>query len=107
MEESPAENRAEGNEDLALGTKVGEYVIEGKLGEGGFGTVFRATHPVIGKLAAIKVLSPRFSGDKEMVSRFAAEARAVNQIRHGNIIDIFAFGTLEDGRSYYVMELLD
>ncbi len=42
-----------------------------------------------------------------MVSRFVAEARAVNQIRHRNIIDIFAFGALEDGRHYYVMEFLD
>ena len=86
---------------------VGEYQIEGKLGEGGFGAVYRSVHPVIGKPAAIKVLSPQFSGDPEMVSRFIAEARAVNQIRHRNIIDIFSFGTLEDGRSYYVMELLE
>jgi serine/threonine protein kinase len=42
-----------------------------------------------------------------MVSRFVAEARAVNQIRHRNIIDIFSFGQLADGRHYYVMELLD
>jgi len=42
-----------------------------------------------------------------MVSRFIAEARAVNQIRHRHIIDIFAFGQLEDGRHYYVMEYLD
>ncbi|MGE0550328.1 MAG: protein kinase [Kofleriaceae bacterium] len=93
--------------DLESGFKVGEYVIEGKLGEGGFGAVFRARHPMIGKLAAVKVLARRYSSDPEMVSRFAAEARAVNQIRHDNIIDIFAFGQLEDGRSYYVMELLD
>src|SRR5215475_3576442 len=42
-----------------------------------------------------------------MVSRFVAEARAVNQIRHRNIIDIFSFGQLADGRHYYVMEYLD
>jgi serine/threonine-protein kinase len=42
-----------------------------------------------------------------MVSRFVAEARAVNQIRHPNIIDIFSFGALPDGRQYYVMEFLD
>ncbi|HHH28476.1 MAG TPA: serine/threonine protein kinase [Polyangiaceae bacterium] len=95
------------DEDLEPGTEVGEYVIEGKLGEGGFGTVYRAKHPLIGKTAAIKVLAREYSSNREMVSRFVAEARAVNTIRHTNIIDIFSFGTLEDGRHYFVMELLD
>src|SRR5579871_1980015 len=93
--------------DLAPGTMVGEYRIEGKLGEGGFGAVYRAVHPLIGKTAAIKVLSRQWSSNPQMVSRFIAEARAVNQIRNRNIIDIFSFGALEDGRQYYVMELLD
>ncbi len=93
--------------DLVAGQVVGEYVVDGKLGQGGFGAVFRAAHPLIGKVVAIKVLSRRFSVDPEMVSRFVAEARAVNQIRHRNIIDIFSFGQLEDGRHYYVMEYLD
>jgi serine/threonine-protein kinase len=92
---------------LEAGTTVGEYVIEAQLGSGGFGTVYRATHPLIGKQVAIKVLSRKYSADEDMVSRFSAEARAVNQIRHRNIIDIFSFGTLEDGRAYYVMELLE
>lgn len=95
------------DKDLAVGDLVGEYRIEGKLGEGGFGAVFRAVHPVIGKHAAVKVLNRQFSANPQMVSRFIAEARAVNQIRHRNIIDIFAFGQLPDGRQYYVMELLD
>jgi len=93
--------------ELAAGTIVGEYRVEGKLGEGGFGAVYRAVHPVIGKAAAIKVLSRQFSTNPQIVSRFVAEARAVNQIRHRNIIDIFSFGVLEDGRQYYVMELLE
>jgi serine/threonine-protein kinase len=93
--------------DLQPGQVVGEYRVEAKLGQGGFGAVFKAAHPLIGKLVAIKVLSQRFSVDPEMVSRFVAEARAVNQIRHHNIIDIFSFGTLDDGRHYYVMEYLD
>jgi serine/threonine-protein kinase len=93
--------------DLEAGDKVGEYEVTGKLGQGAFGTVFRAVHPVIGKEVAIKVLARRFSVDPEMVSRFIAEARAVNQIRHRHIIDIFSFGQLEDGRHYYVMEYLD
>lgn len=92
---------------LAIGTQVGEYRVEGVLGEGAFGTVYAATHPVIGKRAAIKVLRRQYSADPEVVSRFLSEARAVNQIRHRNIIDIFSFGVLDDGRHYYVMELLE
>ena len=104
---STGASRQPADSDLVAGQQVGEYVIESKLGEGGFGTVFRASHPLIGKLAAVKVLSRRYSADEEIVSRFVSEARAVNQIRHRNIIDIFSFGQLDDGRCYYVMELLE
>lgn len=93
--------------DLVEGFTVGEYTIETKLGEGGFGSVYRAVHPLIGKTVAIKVLNRQYSSNPQMVSRFIAEARAVNQIRQRNIIDIFSFGALEDGRHYYVMELLE
>jgi len=93
--------------DLPPGTQVGEYTIERRLGAGAFGVVFQAVHPVIGKVVAIKVLAQKFSVDPEMTSRFVAEARAVNQIRHRHIIDIFSFGALPDGRQYYVMEYLD
>ena len=92
--------------ELQPGERVGEFVVEGKLGEGGFGVVFKAVHPLIGKEVAIKVLNRQYSSNPGMVSRFVAEARAVNQIRHRHIIDIFSFGQLSDGRQYYVMELL-
>jgi serine/threonine protein kinase len=103
----PDEAFSSADVDLRAGDMVGEYRVEGKLGEGGFGAVYRAVHPVIGKTAAVKVLSRQWSSNPQMVSRFISEARAVNQIRHKNIIDIFAFGALPDGRQYYVMELLD
>jgi serine/threonine-protein kinase len=93
--------------DLAVGTVVGEYRVEAKIGHGGFGTVYRAVHPLIGKSVAIKVLHRQFSANADMVNRFISEARAVNQIRHRGIIDIFSFGALADGRQYYVMELLE
>ncbi len=93
--------------DLEPGDLVGEYVVQQKLGEGGFGAVYEATHPVIGKRAAVKVLHSQYSADESVTSRFVAEARAVNQIRHKNIVDIFSFGDLPDGRHYYVMELLE
>jgi len=92
--------------DLEAGQMVGEYAIEAKLGEGTFGTVYRARHPVIGKGAAIKILKRELCSSPQMVSRFVEEARAVNRIEHPGIIDIFAFGTLDDGRHYFVMELL-
>jgi serine/threonine protein kinase len=85
---------------------VGEYRVESKVGRGGFGDVFKAIHPLIGKQVAIKVLARRFSVDPEILARFTDEARAVNQIRHRNIIDIFSFGQLPDGRAFYVMEFL-
>ena len=91
---------------LAPGAMVGEYQIEGVLGEGGMGVVYAAIHPVIAKRAAVKVLKPELSVNRDMVERFVQEARAVNQIGHPNIIDIFAFGALADGRSYFVMERL-
>jgi serine/threonine-protein kinase len=93
--------------DLVAGQPIGEYVVEAKIGEGGFGSVYRAVHPLIGKTAAIKVLNRQYSSNPQWVSRFIAEARAVNQIKNRYIIDIFAFGSLDDGRQYYVMELLE
>ena len=98
----------EGQQDPGLmpGTMVGEFRIERLVGEGGMGQVYGAVHPVIGKRAAIKVLLPDICRNREMVERFVMEARSVNQIGHPNIVDVFAFGTLPDGRQYMVMEWL-
>jgi len=97
-----------GSDDLLKpGDSVGEYRIASELGKGGFGSVYRAVHPLIGKAVAVKVLSRQFSSNPHIVSRFIAEARSVNQIRHRNIVDIFSFGVLGDGRHYFVMELLE
>ena len=92
--------------DLAPGTLVGEYRIEAKIGEGGMGAVYAAVHPLIGKKAAIKVIAAELGADPVVVQRFVQEARTVNQIGHPNIVDVFAFGKLPDGRNYFVMDLL-
>ncbi len=99
--------RASTTEALEPGTAVGEYLIEERIGEGGFGAVYAANHPVIGKRAAVKVLSREFSTDASLSARFINEARAVNTIRHGNIVDIFSFGRLKDQRLYFIMEMLE
>jgi serine/threonine-protein kinase len=92
--------------DALIGSYVGEFRVEKKLGEGGMATVYAAVHPLIGKKAAIKVMAPQLCADAHAVMRFVQEARAVNQIRHDNIVDVFSFGRLPDGRSYFVMEWL-
>ena len=99
--------RADGSTDLPAGELVGEYRIERKIGEGGMGVVYGAVHPLIGKRAAIKVLNKNLCMQPEAVERFVTEARAVNQIGHPNIVDIFSFGNLADGRSYFAMEWLE
>lgn len=92
---------------LSSGTKVGEYQILARVGEGGMGTVYSAVHPIIGKKVAIKVLAARLAKNKNAISRFVLEARAVNDIQHPGLVDIFSFGRLTDGRHYYVMEFLE
>jgi serine/threonine-protein kinase len=92
--------------DLVPGAIVGEYKVDKKIGEGGMGAVYSATHPMIGKRAAIKVISAALGSNAEAVGRFVQEARSVNQIGHPNIVDVFAFGELPDGRNYFVMEYL-
>ncbi len=93
--------------DLEPGAKIGEYVVDRKLAEGGMGSVYAGHHPVIGKRVAVKVLSAQCAHIPDLVRRFVEEARAVNKIGHPNIIDIFSFGTLADARPFFVMEFLE
>jgi serine/threonine-protein kinase len=88
------------------GTMIGEYHVVSRIGEGGMGTVYGAIHPLIGKRVAIKVMRADVGSSTDGVERFLREARAVARIGHPNIVDIFAFGSLPDGRNYYVMEWL-
>jgi len=92
---------------LAAGSTVESYVVEGKIGAGGMGEVYAASHPVIGKRAAIKAIKREHCVRPNAVARFVREARAVNQIGHPNIVDVFDIGALPDGRAYLIMELLD
>ncbi len=89
------------------GTMIGEYRVDRRLGSGTFGDVYAGEQPLIGKKVAIKLLNVKYASQPQVVSRFIAEARAVNRIRHRNIIDIFSFGVYADRRPYFVMELLD
>ncbi len=71
------------------------------------GSVYAATHPVLGRKVAVKFLKREFAEDKPLVERFFNEARAANSIRHPNIIEIIDVGLMPDGLPYILMEHLD
>lgn len=90
-----------------IGTTVGSYRITHKVSVGGMGTVYKAQHTLIGKLAAVKVLHPELRSNREVVNRFFNEAKATTQIKHPGIVEIFDFGYLPSGDGYIVMEFLE
>lgn len=93
--------------DPLIGTTVGNYEVKELLGEGAMGQVYLGEHPQIGRKVAIKVLIGSLSANPEMADRFLSEAKAVNKISHPNIIQVFDFGKLPDGRLYLTMEYLE
>jgi len=83
-----------------------KYRLDEKLGVGGMGTVYRATHLLIDRPVAIKVLNSRFVEDEAAQIRFRREARAAGRLQHANAVTVTDFGTTADGYVYLVMELL-
>jgi hypothetical protein len=90
-----------------VGDAIGSYKIVRKIGKGGMGVVYLATHSVLGRPAAVKVLLPELSLNRDMVGRFFNEARAAASIRHPGIVDLYDFGFAADGSGYIAMELLE
>ncbi|HWO12854.1 MAG TPA: serine/threonine-protein kinase [Polyangiaceae bacterium] len=109
MPESPPnpESTPSGSGQDIVGRMAGEYRLLEKLGEGGFGAVYEAEHPLLRRRAAVKVLHQVAGMDSDAVQRFISEAQAANQIRSRHIVDVFSFGKLPNGRHFYVMDLLD
>jgi eukaryotic-like serine/threonine-protein kinase len=89
------------------GTIVGSYRIVDTLSVGGMGTVYRAEHTLIGRLAAVKVLHPELCANRSMVNRFFNEARATTSIKHPGIVEVFDFGYMPSGHAYLIMEFLE
>lgn len=93
--------------DSLIGTTLaGKYRIEARLNEGGMGTVYRATHVLMEKTVAIKVLRPSLAADEKIVARFSREARAASRISHPNALSVTDFGEDENGIVFLVMEFL-
>jgi serine/threonine-protein kinase len=95
------------NDPSVIGALAGSYRITDVLSVGGMGTVYRAEHTLIGRIAAVKVLHPEMSASKDIVQRFFNEAKATTSIKHPGIVEIYDYGHLESGHAYLVMEFLD
>src|SRR5512140_3178349 len=98
---------AETVEMLPKDTRLGSYKIDRVLGEGGMGFVYEATHEVLNRRSAIKMLRPELSKLKDIVTRFLNEAKAVTLIDHQNIVNFYDYGDGLDGSVYFVMEFLE
>ena len=92
---------------IEAGATIGNYRVLKKIGTGGMGAVYLAEHPLIGKRVALKVIHRELAGNREVVSRFFQEARAVNQIGSEHIVEIHDFGQTPDGDHFYMMEYLE
>jgi serine/threonine-protein kinase len=88
-------------------TLSGRYLVTKKVGQGGMGAVYEATHTLIGKRVAVKVLLEKYAQREAIVARLKQEAQLASSIGNEHIIDITDFGNTEDGRTFVVMEFLE
>ncbi|MGF1511901.1 MAG: serine/threonine-protein kinase [Myxococcota bacterium] len=85
----------------------GTYTLVEPLGRGGMGVVWRARHTRLPRPVAIKILHETAYHSQEVLQRFRREAEITSQLGHPNIVQVFDFNVLEDGRAYLVMEMLE
>jgi serine/threonine-protein kinase len=86
--------------------RIGKYLIDGELGRGTMGTVYRAHDPVLRRYVALKTLAVQGSHSEETLERFQREAQAAALLNHPNIVTVHDFGE-ERGLLYMAMELLE
>ena len=86
--------------------RLGQYVLEEKIGEGGMGEVYRARHGMMRRPSALKLLRPERAEERDLV-RFEREVQLTARLTHPNTITIFDYGRTDEGVFYYAMELLE
>ena len=85
----------------------GKYRIDAFISGGGMGSVYRATHVMLGKTVAVKVIRNELVTSDDVVRRFQREARAAATLDHPNIVTVYDLGQADDGTLYIAMEFID
>lgn len=83
-----------------------KYTVVGELGDGGHAHVYRVRHELLGRDAALKVLQLD-TQQSELRERFLIEARSIARLDDPRIVKVSDYGTLEDGRPYLILELVE
>ena len=86
-------------------TKIGKYNVEGVIGRGGMGVVYKAVDSQIGRYVAIKMITGN-RDDPSLPERFKSEARSTGSLQCPNIVTVYDFGE-QDGNPYLVMQFLE
>src|SRR5690349_16296577 len=93
---------------LAGAVLGGRYVLDRRIGNGGYGQVWHAMDNVLGRPVAVKLLHPGYAGRDEALIRFQTEARLAGALSHKNIAQVYDYGQQADEQMpYLVMELVD
>lgn len=90
----------------STGDTIGPYTIEGAIGAGSMGDVFRGVDVHLNRRVALKILSEKHKESPELRARFVREGRAVAAISHPNVVQVFTTGTFDE-RPFIAMEFLD
>ncbi|MBC8443146.1 protein kinase, partial [PVC group bacterium] len=87
-------------------TRLGQYEIVAKLGEGGMGAVYKARQLDIGRIVALKLMTARAAGSQRSRQRFVVEAKAMAKLRHPNIASVFEVGEVR-GQLFMAMDFVE
>jgi serine/threonine-protein kinase len=91
---------------MLVGKTIGPFAIDKELGAGAMGAVYRARHKDSGKWVAIKVVSPALATNKAVMHRFERESEILKQLKHPNIVRLYATGKFS-GTPFYAMEYVE